>query len=246
MVQSISFQNGNAKLDGIVTFSIPSGHSCPGARVCLSKADRQTGHITDGPETTFRCFSASQEAGFPTVRRSRWNNFEALRAAKTRQGMVAVILAALPAAPLIRVHVAGDFFNQAYFDAWMDVARKRPESVFYAYTKSLAYWVQGEVPKNFRLVASRGGRLDFMIDAKGFPSATVVSHPDEARKLGLPIDHTDEYAWGADRQDFALLLHGTQPRGSVAAESVRRMKEEGIAFSYSRIKKPSSEQKRAA
>ena len=32
------------------TFSLPSGYSCPGASECLSKADKDTGKITDGKD----------------------------------------------------------------------------------------------------------------------------------------------------------------------------------------------------
>ena len=46
---------GNAKLSKeIVTFSLPSGYSCPGAKDCLAKADRETGKIIDGKHQKFR------------------------------------------------------------------------------------------------------------------------------------------------------------------------------------------------
>jgi Gene product 88 len=46
--------------------------------------------------------------------------------------MAALILNSLPAdAKLVRLHVSGDFFSDAYFLAWMDVAKATPGTVFY-------------------------------------------------------------------------------------------------------------------
>ena len=63
----------------IYSFSLPSGHTCPFANDCLSKADRVTGKITDGKNTKYRCFSASDEARSPQARKQRWHNFDILR-----------------------------------------------------------------------------------------------------------------------------------------------------------------------
>ncbi len=92
--KGLVFRKGNAKLRGIHTFSLPAGWSCPFAQECRSKADPETGSITDGPSTEFRCFAASQEAFYPSVRNARWWNFNLLRR-KTREEMTALILQAL-------------------------------------------------------------------------------------------------------------------------------------------------------
>ena len=45
----------------------------------------------------------------------------------------------------------------------------------------------------------------------------------EAADKGLEIDHDDEHAaFGED--DFALLIHGTQPKGSAAADALKEVK----------------------
>ena len=61
----------------LATFSLLSGHTCPYAKECLSKAvENSEGKrsIQDGPDTQFRCFSASQEAQYTGVYNSRKNN----------------------------------------------------------------------------------------------------------------------------------------------------------------------------
>jgi hypothetical protein len=225
----LSFKRGNSKFgEEIFTFSLPAGWTCPGARDCLARVARDTGKLTDSKETLFRCFAASMEARLPSVRKSRWNNLDLLKG-KTTEEMAQLILESLPVdARLVRVHVSGDFFVESYFLAWMMVAVARPETVFYAYTKSVNLWVlnRSKVPGNFKLTASFGGRWDHLIREYGLKSATVVFSVEQAEALGLAIDHDDSLAYGQDKS-FALLLHGTQPKDSVAAKALSALKAQG-------------------
>jgi Gene product 88 len=144
--------------------------------------------------------------------------------------MEQLILASLPAnVALVRVHVSGDFYSETYFRAWMAVAVQRPETVFYAYTKSLKIWVDNLdlVPANFRLNASKGGRWDHLIAQHGLKYAEVVFSVEQAKGLGLEIDHDDSHAFTQDRS-FALLLHSTQPAGSIAAKALAALKAQGF------------------
>lgn len=225
----LTFGQGNAKLDKrIATFSLPSGFSCPGASECLSRANRQTGNISDGQNTVFRCFSASQEALFPNVRKARWNNLEALKGLSSDQ-MADIIDSSLPLNIIIRLHVAGDFFSQAYFDAWLEVAKRNPEKLFYAYTKSLPYWIarKGQIPSNLKLNASFGGKFDHLISEHKLKFAKVVFSVSEAKALKLEIDHDDSHAF-TQNKSFALLLHGTQAQGSEASKALSALRVLGL------------------
>jgi len=216
----------NSKLKKTHTFSLPSGWTCPGAKDCLSRANKENGKIQDGPCCRFRCFSASQEAVYTSVRMIRWHNFDLLRKAKTVKEMVLLILQGLPYdAELVRLHVAGDFFNQMYFDAWMEVARQRPAVTFYTYTKSLRLWSNRvkNIPYNVKLNASAGGKFDKAINQYDFKSATVVFTEKDAKDLKLTIDTDDSHAWKQDKS-FALLIHGSQPAGSLAGKCWQKIK----------------------
>lgn len=241
----LSFAKGNAKLEkDTAIFSLPAGHTCPAALHCLSSANRLTGKLTDGKQNLFRCYAANSENLFSSVRKSRWSNFDLLKG-KTEKEMVALINLSLPhkGIKLCRVHASGDFFNQTYFDAWLQVARINPEIIFYAYTKALPFWVarKNEIPLNFRLVASRGGRYDSLIVTENLRSVTVVFSESEAVNLGLPIDHDDKLAWNTTR-NFALLLHGSQPKGSEAVKALVALRKQGKggynAAYFSSYKKP--------
>jgi len=235
MTQSLKFQVGNAKLnDKVNTFSLPAGQSCPFARDCKSCVKVSASgkaSIVDAPTCKFRCFAAVAEAMYPSVRAARAFNFGLLLAAESVPAMVALIEASLPKAKgrkATRVHVSGDFFSQNYFDAWMTVVRNHPEQCFYAYTKSLPFWVArlGEVPENFVLTASYGGAHDALIVKHGLRSVRVVFTEQEAASQGLEIDHDDSHAMKAG-PSFALLIHGVQPAGSAAAKAKAALKGKG-------------------
>ena len=145
----------------IYSLDLLSGYSCPFAKACLSKAvvdENGKRHIEDGKDNEFRCFSASQEVQYTNVYNLRKHNFDTLRGLNV-EGMIHRLNTDLPEdAGIIRNHVAGDFFNNSYFFAWINVAMMNPEKLFYAYTKSLRYWIENlalvQAVDNFILTAS--------------------------------------------------------------------------------------------
>jgi hypothetical protein len=238
---TLSISEPNAKIPHY-SFSLPSGFTCPFALNCLSKAEKETGKIRDFPTTDFRCFAASQESTFPSVRKSRWNNFEALKAIgtsnidKMADAIQMSIETRLPRSEkTFRLHVGGDFFNESYLKAWMEVARRIPDIMFYTYTKSVPYIIKNTpLPENLRVTLSKGGKYDHLIEDLGLKFAAVVFSEEEAANykwkdkegnehVGLEIDHDDSHAWKDDKP-FALLIHGVQPAGSVASKALSKLK----------------------
>ena len=225
----------------VYSLDLLSGWSCPFAKECLSKV-HETGNLTksgnpqvilkDGKDTLFRCFSASQEVLLPNVYKRRKHNFDTLRNMSSVNDMIGEIDSNLPDdAGILRWHVGGDFFNSKYFFAAINVALMNPTKLFYAYTKSLRYWIQYRdvLPLNFILTASRGGRDDWMISEYGLRESIVVFSEAEAEEKGLEIDHDDSHAAIPSWQDFsfALLIHGVQPKGSKASKAVSALKGKG-------------------
>lgn len=233
----LTFGTGNAKLPDTATFTIPAGHTCPGAKECLAWVD-MSGKLQDGKHQKFRCFEASMEVAFSSLRAMAKRNLEKLKEAKTVEKMAQLIHMSLPARRYewVRVHVGGDFYSGSYFMAWMEAARRNPDRMFYAYTKSLPTWVKYRalVPDNFVITASRGGKFDSLIDQHELREAIVVFHPDEAEALGLKIDKDDWCARDPDVKSFCLLIHGQQAAGSNAAAAIKTLKREGVDYTYGR------------
>lgn len=179
------FQRKVGYYTGVVyEWNLPTGHTCPAARECLVYVNRDTGKA-DNRSTAYRCYAASAER-FPGVRSSRWGNFELAKAG--------TILALPRPTVAVRIHSSGDFFSQAYFDAWLAYCRSYPAVRFWAYTKSLTYWVArlGAIPTNLVLTASLGGRHDALAEVHGLRTATVVAPED--LPAGALVDTNDDLA----------------------------------------------------
>jgi len=239
MKNLLKFGEPNAKLKKMLkelslklkTFTLPAGWSCPAAKDCLSRADKVTGKIKDGPDTEFRCFAASAEATYPSLRKMVWHNFGLLKDSLV-DGVDAcadLICASLPDKfDIMRVHVGGDYFSEKYLQAWIEVAKRNPEKIFYSYSKSLPFFTKFALPDNLVLTASRGGKYDDMIDLHGWKEALVVYSEQEAKERDLEIDHDDTHA-AFGKENFALLIHGTQPKGSMASKALSEIKRKAKA-----------------
>ena len=237
----LHFSNGNAKLTKRLIFSLPAGSTCPGALQCFSKAVVDaTGKrsIQDGPKTEFRCFAASSEVQYDAVYSNRQDNFETIREALKSGNCANLINNAIQKArkkttKLVRIHESGDFFNAAYLQAWIMVAQVNPDLKFYAYSKNLPLFVGLELPSNFYLTASYGGKFDYLIDEGVFTRySKVFMTEDDANRAGLEVDHDDSHCFGAG--PFALLVHGTQPKGSEWGKAIRARRTAGQFGGYSK------------
>ena len=170
---------------GIVyEWNLPTGYSCPYAKDCLVKVNRVTGKFVN-MSTAYKCYAASSER-FPAVRQHRWNNFDYVR-----NGGIPVLPKKCNA---VRIHASGDFFSQTYFDMWLQICRDNPNVEFWAYTKSLIYWVRRlqEIPNNLVLTASYGGKYDDMIKEYNLKHTIVVDTLEEA--VDMPVDYNDDEA----------------------------------------------------
>lgn len=182
---------------GIVyEWNLPTGTTCPHALECKITVDRITGKFNIRDTGSYRCYAASSER-FPVVRESRWKNFEYVKSG------------GIPVIPKdcknIRIHASGDFFNQKYFDMWVDLAIKTTDVNFWAYTKSIQFWVNrlSVIPNNFILTASYGGKQDHLIKEYNLKH-TIVYKSKEDVPVGIPIDTNDDYA-RLPNINFALL-----------------------------------------
>jgi len=179
----------------VYEWNLPTGTTCPFALECKVIVDRNTGKF-DVHRGQYKCYAASPER-FPGVREHRWKNFEFVK-----QGGIPTIPKDCKA---IRIHAAGDFFNQAYFDMWCELAMNNPDIEMWAYTKSLGYWVKriDNIPNNLILTASYGGRQDHLIEQYGLKN--VIVYPNiPAVPSDRPIDYNDDWA-RKPNVNFALL-----------------------------------------
>ena len=257
----------------VYSISLLSGFSCSFASDCQTYAVEnkitKKRKVVDGKKAKYRCFSAIQETQYDNTYNQRKHNLDSILAIRNDVEKITDLimdslenpvdennLNSLPKnADYIRVHVGGDFVTSEYMLAWFNVARIYPNIKFYAYTKAIG-WMQDNEDmraKNFRMIASVGGKQDHLIIKLSLSqkflnivrskkqvetiTANVVFHPSETK---LPIDTNEFYAINDKRSffnpsgSFSLLLHGTQKAGSEGSKALSRMNKENIKYSYSR------------
>lgn len=190
----MKFVKNSRYYSGVVyEWNLPTGHTCPFALECLVKVNRETGKF-ENKSTKYRCYASAPER-FPAVRNHRWENFEWVK-----NGNKPTLPKGVKA---IRIHASGDFFNQAYFDMWLEIARENPDVEMWAYTKSINYWANriSSIPSNLTLTASYGGKHDELISKYGLKHAIVTTESD---LTDLPYDTNDDMA-RIPNQSFYLL-----------------------------------------
>lgn len=230
----LTFGDTNVKMKklGVVYFSLPAGYTCPFADICKSFAHKTGGKFSNNlsirDDGDIRCYAASSEMRFPGTREKRWKNMDLLNEfGKDVIGLTKLIETSMKyyeieknKISILRIHESGDFFTQEYFDAWMNVAKKRPDVLFYCYTKAIPFVVarKNEIPRNFRIVGSVGGKEDELLFANPWiRKAHIVNTIDDAMRMKLNIDINDFLAIGSE-VDYALLLHGGQQKGTKLAK----------------------------
>nr|CEL13569.1 hypothetical protein [Kibdelosporangium sp. MJ126-NF4]CTQ99255.1 hypothetical protein [Kibdelosporangium sp. MJ126-NF4] len=103
----------------------------------------------------------------------------------------------------IRIHDSGDFFSDRYLHAWLRIARTRPETNFYCYTKEVDRFrrlAEPNPPPNFLWVYSYGGTQD------------TTLNPDIDRVADVFPDDAALRAAGWHSQEGADLLAVLGPR----------------------------------
>jgi len=139
---TLSLGRGNLKVGRIPTFSLPAKFTCPGASEWCLK----------------HCYAYRYERRRPNCRDAYSRN---LVLSWNPGDFVKVMLDALPPQlPCLRIHVSGDFYAVEYIEAWMKICAARPNTLFWAYTRS--WMVPDLLPpleelrtlKNVRLFAS--------------------------------------------------------------------------------------------
>ena len=248
----LKFSLGNSKLDKeTLIFSISAGLSCPAALDChawVKETPEGKRQLIEGKQCKFRCFAASQEAAYKNTFLARKYNFEALKSTLRfgEPATVELINQSLQKKRTkkitkVRIHESGDFWSGQYLRSWLEVARLNPDIKFYCYSKSLHLFGSNiSLPENFFLTASLGGKYDHLIHKGYFKRYSIVVNSEhEAYALGMlhrgkpyEIDHDDSHCF--DSEPFALLVHGTQAKGSIASKAIQERRKNNQFTGYSK------------
>lgn len=207
--------------------------------------------ISQTKKTEFQCYAARAQSQYPAPNMNAFRNLDLLNLANKSGGVKAMTDLIVDSMnyyekekkfrfDILRVHEAGDFFTSDYMKAWFEAARRKPKTLFYAYTTSVPFWVENmkEKPVNFKLIASMDNENVDLINQHGLRFSRVVGSEEEAKELGLPIDVDDRIAWDEDR-NFALMIHGPQHKDTPMAKALQVNKKAGV---YDKMKSDKEQQ----
>ncbi len=116
----VSVGEGNTKVGDVMTFSLPSKKTCPGASAwCLR-----------------HCYAHRYEQIRPACQKAYASNLALTQDMKAFSRLVIGILPRIM--PSFRLHVSGDFFSADYASAWVRICSEFPQTRFWGYTRSWA------------------------------------------------------------------------------------------------------------
>ena len=110
----------------------------------------------------------------------------------------------------VRVHDSGDYYSPSYIDKWFEIASRNPDIGFYSYTKSIPLFEGRDIPNNYSIIYSEGGKLDNMIDANTHRHARIFKDKDSLTIAGyVDASKIDLYAtkWYSPSHKIGLIFH---------------------------------------
>lgn len=236
MMKKLLSQNSELRPDGIFNWSLPAFaikltdgtnfNVCPNADACASF-----------------CYARNGTYLFSNVRGRHIENLEyTLYHLEVWKGqMLSEVQQKKMIGKHIRIHDAGDFYNDEYLIAWLDIARVTPDVNFYCYTKEVSRFkriVEPNCPANFRYLYSMGGKEDHLIDKEVDRHADVF--PDDAAILEA----------GYMNQDASDLLAITLPTTKIGipANNIRHFnkKMSGRTFSTLQTERDAARERKFA
>jgi len=94
----------------------------------------------------------------------------------------------------VRIHDSGDFFNRDYLYGWIRLAEQFSEILFYAYTKEVQMLEEAkpDLPPNFQIVYSMGGKQDVLVDKDTMRHADVFPDLEAIEIAGYMSQHPSD------------------------------------------------------
>tara|TARA_R110000744_G_scaffold304025_1_gene412599 strand:- start:1306 stop:1929 length:624 start_codon:yes stop_codon:yes gene_type:complete len=190
----------NAK---IFNFSIPayktkSGKiTCPFAAACVKYCYAQKGNYTR--------FPIVQELMEKKYEISKQTNFNSLMNEEIKKKK----------ATHVRIHDSGDFYSIKYLQKWIQIAEFNPSIIFYAYTKSIKFFVNDLfpdtdtllLPDNMKIIFSEGSKTDELINAREHRHARIFKTSEELNAAGYIDASENDLQAITDNKKVGLIFH---------------------------------------
>ncbi len=180
----------------IFNFSIPAYKTkdgkitCPFADSCVKYCYAQKGNYTR--------FPVVQQLMEEKYKISKTNTFIPLMNEEIRKKK----------ATHVRVHDSGDFYSPKYLNKWIDIATQNKDVIFYAYTKSIKFFINGlKLPKNLKIIFSEGSKTDNLINVNKHRHARIFKSKELLQAAGYIDASNNDLKAITDNKKVGLVYH---------------------------------------
>lgn len=179
----------------VMNFSLPAYKTITGKTVCPFAKD-----------CVKYCYAQKGNYTFPSVIKGLNNRYELSKTDEFVPKMNATIILERPTH--VRIHDSGDFYSPQYLNKWISIANDNKEVIFYAYTKSIKFFIDGlKLPKNLKIIFSEGSKTDNLINTAKHRHARIFKSKELLNAAGY-IDASDNDLKAiTDNKRVGLVYH---------------------------------------
>ncbi len=178
-----------------MNFSLPAYKTITGKTVCPFAKD-----------CIKYCYAQKGNYRYPSVIKGLNNRYELSKTADFVPKMNATIILQRPTH--VRIHDSGDFYSIAYLNKWVQIANDNKDVIFYAYTKSIKFFVDGlALPKNMKIIFSEGSKTDDLINTSKHRHARIFKTVEELNASGYIDASNNDLKAITDNKKVGLVYH---------------------------------------
>lgn len=178
----------------IFNFTLPALSTCPQAGACARG-----------------CYARQGAYIFSNVKPKHERNYDATKTDEFIGRMIDEVRRSK--ADTIRIHDAGDFYDREYLGKWLKVMDAMPDVRFYAYTKMVEMFKHTHnLPDNFTVIYSYGGKQDHMIDPSQDRHSQVFTDEASLIKAGYINASNDDMLALTPNHRVGLVYHGAKSK----------------------------------
>ena len=191
-------QNSKMKRSGVrvFNFTLPALETCPNAGACAKGCYAMQG--------AYR-WSNVYKKHKANLLRTKQPEFEGEIITEVRKKRV----------NRVRIHDAGDFYDEAYLTKWVNIANACPDVEFYAYTKMVEMFKTCHYrwPDNLTIIFSYGGKQDNLIDQSRDRHSQVFACKEDLEAAGyIDASKDDSMALCKHNHRVGLVYHGAKSK----------------------------------
>ena len=179
----------------VLNFSLPAYKTITGKTVCPFAKD-----------CIKYCYAQKGNYRYPSVVKGLNNRYNLSQTEEFIPQMNATIILERPTH--VRIHDSGDFYSPEYLNKWVTIAKQNKDVIFYAYTKSIKFFVDGLLlPDNMKIIFSEGSKIDSLIDVKKHRHARIFKDVATLIASGYIDASSNDLKAITDNKKVGLVYH---------------------------------------